>query len=161
MEQIKEVKLKIGDKTITPFVLINSIRNLDGTLYKDLLQSLLNAKASTTHNHASLFTALTTGTSGSGNYTYTFGAMSVGEVRFFSVYRTNTNRKYSYTLYLRTPSSGTYTCSYIKMPSGNESPISGASASVSASTNFTSQSTSYDEDRDCTCRIAGVLIRKS
>lgn len=48
---VKEIKLKKNGAMVSPIVLIDSLRNLDGTKYKDTVAAALNGKASSNHAH--------------------------------------------------------------------------------------------------------------
>lgn len=48
---VKEIKLKKNGAMVSPIVLIDSLRNLDGTKYKDTVAAALNGKASSNHTH--------------------------------------------------------------------------------------------------------------
>lgn len=48
---VKEIKLKKNGAMVSPIVLIDSLRNLDGTKYKDTVTAALNGKASSNHTH--------------------------------------------------------------------------------------------------------------
>ena len=52
MATVKEIKLKKNGAMVSPVVLIDSVKNLDGTKYKDTVTSALNGKASSSHSHA-------------------------------------------------------------------------------------------------------------
>lgn len=51
MATVKEIKLKKNGAMVSPVVLIDSLKNLDGTKYKDTVTSALNGKANSSHTH--------------------------------------------------------------------------------------------------------------
>lgn len=51
MATVKEIKLKKNGAMVSPVVLIDSVKNLDGTKYKDTVTSALNGKANSSHTH--------------------------------------------------------------------------------------------------------------
>ena len=48
---VKEIKLKKNGAMVSPIVLIDSLRNLDGTKYKDTVSVALNGKSNSEHTH--------------------------------------------------------------------------------------------------------------
>ena len=52
MATVKEIKLKKNGAMVSPVVLIDSVKNLDGTKYEDTVTSALNGKANSSHSHA-------------------------------------------------------------------------------------------------------------
>ena len=48
---VKEIKLKKNGAMVSPIVLIDSLRNLDGTKYKDTVSAALNGKSNSEHTH--------------------------------------------------------------------------------------------------------------
>jgi hypothetical protein len=51
MATVKEVKLMKDGAMVTPVVLADSVKNLDGTKYKDTVTTLLAGKSDTSHTH--------------------------------------------------------------------------------------------------------------
>ena len=124
---VKEIKLKKNGAMVSPIVLIDSLRNLDGTKYKDTVAAALNGKADISHDHnGSYYTKTETinllngkadsvhshdyapKTTHAVSYTedesgdYQLSEMSVGELRVLNLYDTEQSRN------VKTPRGGTY-----------------------------------------------------
>lgn len=127
MATVKEVKLMKDGAMVTPLTLIDSLKNLDGSKYKDTVTNLLAGKANSSHDHNDKYytkseidtkvSTLNTSINGKApksdgkatttTSTYTLPSMSVGQVLVFNVYSGNPDEDDNFHD-IKLPSGGTY-----------------------------------------------------
>jgi hypothetical protein len=105
MATVKEVKLMKDGAMVTPVVLADSVKNLDGTNYKDSVNTsinnlntkitnLENGKANNHHNH--FLQRYVYDNSSTTDVALTLPAMEVGQWVYYSVKVTNDNHNSTY-----------------------------------------------------------------